>query len=522
MKPIIRFLSILYYIFIVQTVFSQKALHQPIIGAVTDSSAKILFFSDTLVKYNIELHSDVGVLAINYQTIDSSYFCNVLTLKPLPANTKHFYTLTIDGDSTEYKGSFSTFPKTDSHQEFSFVFGSCTEQRQDFDIFKIIKAEQPAFFIHLGDWLYNHYYNSDSALSEQITKINLKDKFIERYQFLADFLQTTPIDYIFDDEDGIYDDFSTSTYSTVNYNNKKVDIKEIPYPDSLKTILKSSLANFFPSYDEVNSQQSYHSFMYGNAEFFVIDNRSTRTPNTEIFSYNKKGKLEYKNTASHQLLDSIQLNWLLNGLKNSKAQWKFIISGVTFNRSYKKVFNICMRLQNRVLPGVQKNGAYIAAGLSSMWFAFPNTQEQLINFCNANTIKNVIVLSGDAHSAAIDDGKNAGFPEIMAGGLAQKNSKIAGLIYNNFKLNLWNQGGQGIGNSNYNHAYGKVTVNKNNAVVLEIIDDKKNIIANYTLEDGFIPKKYNFKKQTKINKTFTFRKKIRIGFYQLLGKNKIK
>jgi hypothetical protein len=194
------------------------------------------------------------------------------------------------------------------------------------------------------------------------------------------------------------------------------------------------------------------------------------------------------------------MNWLLNKLKNSTAQWKFIVSGVTFNKSYKKVIDIAMlkQAQNRKLPNGM-TGAYIAASLSSMWFAFPETQARLINFCRDNAIKNVIVLSGDAHTATIDDGTNAGFPELMAGGLAQKNSKIASIIKNNLQLNLWNQGGQGINNNNFNDAFGKVSVNGNQSVTLSCVDIYGTTICSYEVKDGFIPEAYHYKKQKRIS-----------------------
>jgi hypothetical protein len=551
-----------FFIFWCNNISAQNIMHQPVVGGVGARSANILFFGDTPINYTITLHCSEGVMEIQHYTEDTLFFCNRLKINNLIPNTVYRYSISpqppkgalndaieyqINSDQPpegafkdgfgfrcgttepskdilsgiiEYQGSFKTFPDTGSGGMFSFAFGSCTEQSEDFDIFKTIDNEKPDFFIHLGDWLYNKF-NTSTDISQQIELQHLKNKFIERYTYLADFLQHTPVDYIFDDEDGIYDDFSASSYCVIDYSDKAVQLREIGYPDSLKTILKKSLADFFPSYEEVDAGKSYHKFSYANADFFVIDNRSARSANSAIFRTTKKGKLQYINPKEHEILDSAQLKWLLDGLKNSEAKWKFIVSGITFNKSYKKVFNVCMRLQNRKLPN-GKNGAYLAASLASMWFAYPNTQQKLLNFCNENQIKNVIILSGDAHSAAIDDGANAGFPEIMAGALAQKNSEIAGIIYNNFRMNLWNKGGQGIDNKNFNHAFGKITVNKNNAVLLEIIDDEGKIIASHEVRDGFIPEKFNLKKQIKINKFNTFGKKINIGFYQLFGKNKLK
>ncbi|HNK90593.1 MAG TPA: alkaline phosphatase D family protein, partial [Chitinophagales bacterium] len=372
-KNTLIFLTLL---FNVNNIFSQHILHQPIIGAITENSAKILFFSDTLIDYTLTISNQEGIMSIEHHTEDSIFFCNKLTISELMPNQTCYYTLKTKNNTEEFRGTFKTAPKKNSTEKFSFVFGSCTEQSQDFGIFKTIEKQKPNFFIHLGDWLYNKY-NATTDLSEQIELFHLRDKFIARYKLLGNFLKNTPIDYIFDDEDGIYDDFSKSSFTVIEANNKSTQVKEIPYPDSLKTILKKSLAEFFPSYDDVNNQDSYHKFSYGNADFFVLDNRSTRTPNTEIFTTNKKGKLKYSNPNEHEILDSTQMKWLLDGLKKSEAKWKFIVSGVTFNKSYKKVFNICMRLQNRILPN-GKNGAYIAASLSAMWFAYPNSQQKLI------------------------------------------------------------------------------------------------------------------------------------------------
>jgi len=138
----------------------------------------------------------------------------------------------------------------------------------------------------------------------------------------------------------------------------------------------------------------------------------------------------------------------------------------------------------------------------------------LLNFCRDNNIKNVIVLSGDAHTAAIDNGKNAGFPELMAGGLAQKNSKLAAIIKNNLRLNLWNQGGQGIGNKNFNDAYGKVTIHGDNYITLSAIDKFGTIICTYDLQNGFIPKYYKLKPQKRILKIRALKNLLKIALHQ--------
>ena len=54
-------------------------------------------------------------------------------------------------------------------------------------------------------------------------------------------------------------------------------------------------------------------------------------------------------------------------------------------------------------------------------------------------------------------------------------------------MNVWNGGGQGIGNNNYSDAFGKVEVFGNDSVKLSVIDTIGVIIASITIYDGSLP-----------------------------------
>lgn len=480
--------------------FSQRVITQPVVGALSANSAKILFLAEQpSVEFSVAVFN---VSDTDYYTITSDTMgvgkCDLKGLKPF---SKYNYIISIiEADSSRGvlgKGTFITLPLENDTTSFSFTFGSCTEQHFADSIFIEMQQQHPLFFLHLGDWLYQNNFNVEQFYYNSTLK-HQHELYEKRYAMphLKQMLQTVPMDFVFDDEDGVFDDFSKHTYTSLKMSGSKTAIKEIAYPDSLRENAIQGLHTFFPSYQQVD-EQVYHSFISGNAEFFFLDTRSTRSPNTENFRLNKLKKWKYKVPKGHVILDTLQMNWLLNGLKNSKANWKFIVSGVTFNQSYKKVLDICLQAQKRILPNGM-NGSYVAASLATMWFAFPESQVKLLNFCKENNIKNVIVLSGDAHTAAIDDGRNAGFPELMAGGLAQKNSKLAAIIKNNLRLNLWNQGGQGIGNSNFNDAFGKVTVHGNESVTLSAIDKYGTEICSYEVKSGYLPKHYKLKPQSRI------------------------
>jgi hypothetical protein len=103
----------------------------------------------------------------------------------------------------------------------------------------------------------------------------------------------------------------------------------------------------------------------------------------------------------------------------------------------------------------------------------------VLDFVHEHSIGNVIVLSGDQHTAAIDDGTNAGLPEVMAGGLDITNLKIVAL-FKAFGINIWNKGGQGISTQEFNNAYGRITVFGSDSVHLALIDEFGTKFASHT------------------------------------------
>jgi hypothetical protein len=125
-------------------------------------------------------------------------------------------------------------------------------------------------------------------------------------------------------------------------------------------------------------------------------------------------------------------------------------------------------------------------------------QDSILAFCQRHGIQNVIWLSGDSHTSAINDDKNAGFPELMAGNLRQTNSRLAWLMANAGPLTstfcpqanlsqsfaLWNASGQGLGNTNFNNAYGRIDVFGQDSVRLSLVDTAGIAIANLTLPNS--------------------------------------
>jgi hypothetical protein len=86
----------------------------------------------------------------------------------------------------------------------------------------------------------------------------------------------------------------------------------------------------------------------------------------------------------------------------------------------------------------------------------------------------------------MDDGKNAGLPEINASGLSVTETYLAyyiniiGMATGSFNIReIWNQGGNGIGNKNFKNAFGKITIYSNEFVELSLIDEDNEVISSF-------------------------------------------
>ncbi len=304
--------------------------------------------------------------------------------------------------------------------------------------------------------------------------------------YAKSMLANIPVDYVYDDHDFVKDNCSGQSASSVyfNPNTQQTSLSENTYSPLLKRNSVVGYDNYFPHYDLPDTSNGiFHSYKMGNAEFFVLDLRFSRTANTACFVQDSLGSWTFSPDSSHTILGNTQKLWLENALLNSNADWKFIISSVTYNKSFSQLMNLMIALQdfNFNYNGNTIDGMFLAGIFCDGWAGFPNDREWLFNVCNDNNVDNVIIISGDTHSSAIDDGSNSGFPELMAANLAQENSKIAYYIDSIYVNSLFNMGGQGINNYNFNYAFGKVEIFGSDSCELSLIDNYNNIISSHTV-----------------------------------------
>ena len=203
--------------------------------------------------------------------------------------------------------------------------------------------------------------------------------------------------------------------------------------------------------------------------------------------------------AGHSILGPQQMQWLKNGLLNSTADWKFIASGTTFNKAIDFLIQVGIAFQ-RIPMSLGSSGSGtgmdLVLGFGDGWSGFPEDQDTLINFVKRNELENIIMLTGDTHTSAMDDGTNAGLPEFNSSCMTVPSSSIKLYhLVDSIGQNLlgqasvldsmWNKGGAGLGNINYNPGFGRVEIFGSDSIRMCQIDKYGDIVNCWTMKDGF-------------------------------------
>jgi phosphodiesterase/alkaline phosphatase D-like protein len=436
----------------------------------------------------------------------------IVDLDSLPAFRRIYYRILFDGvrDTLFAAGpySFHTFPAPDDgDRRLKIVVGSCN-YFDNFPLFESVRRFDPHLFLHLGDWNYppsapglGWDYNLYPNKRARSFALRYRDENMRRY-----VQPRCAVDYIYDDDWSQNGVQGTSWPVTTFYKDSlgKVHHRfDTQYMDSAHRVgAIRAYVEHFPGYVLPDSSKGiYHSIRMGKTEFFVTDVRTSSTPQNWAYFYDSAQtrapwRFDPESLgAAHTLLGREQRNWLTTGLENSNADWRFIASGVVFNKRYREFMDRLMPLQELEIPLAGRNetaGTYSAA-LAYNWAAYPVDLNAVLDLAHAGKLKKTVFLSGDSHSSAIDDGANAGIPELMASGLAAGDEGYANYYINQFtktllnqsvKQILWNKGGNGVDNENFADTYTTIEIFGKDSLRLRVVDELDQVIASFTMYDA--------------------------------------
>ncbi|MBY0426962.1 MAG: alkaline phosphatase family protein, partial [Cytophagales bacterium] len=282
---------------------------------------------------------------------DQAFVAKLVADQVLPGK-KYTYELYIDGKlvKRDYPLSFQTQAlwqyRTDP-PNFRIATGSCmyiNEPAFDrpgeaygagYEILKSISDKKPDLMLWLGDNIYLR--EADWGSRTGILYRNTHSRSLPELQPL---LGSTHNYAIWDDHDFGPND---SDKSFVN-------------KDLTTEAFKLFWAN--PNYGTYNGKGIYGSFVWGDVEFFLLDNRSFRDANSLIV-----GKKDY--------FGKEQLDWLFNALATSRATFKIIATGG-------QILNPAAVYEN--------------------YATYPEEREYFLKSLQANNIKGVLFLTGDRHT----------------------------------------------------------------------------------------------------------------------------
>lgn len=469
----------------------------PAVGAVSENSAKIYVRTDTTAhNFFIHLASDSTFGTYDSVAVYSTaadYYTSITKLTDLAPNTQYYYRFSFGGQVDSLQGRFRSFPEVGDKGHHKIAIVSCN-YFYNAGTFGSLMDYDPDILLHTGDWGYppsalGSDYNLYEEKQAESFAIRFNDEAMKEF-----VLPYTPIDFTYDD-DYSHNNGEGNTYPneyvTNDGNGNVVNVFETVFIDS--GIVGGAIhayQNYFPSYDlEDSTQGIYHSFMLGNVEIFMSDVRMAKDPKFNAFVFDSaQGRWGFDPPAGHTMLGEPQRDWLTSGLVNSDADWKLIGSGVVFNQRYKKVMDLGLGVQQLQISigGVNGSGAILAAQMAYNWVGYPEDANALLDLYRSGQIDDVLLMSGDSHSSVMDDGTNAGLPEINSSGLAAGDEGYLNYYIDSVGQRIgfpaaidsfWNGGGNGVDNANFSDTYATIDVYGDDSMKVCIIDEMRQTLG---------------------------------------------
>jgi alkaline phosphatase D len=298
-----------------------------------------------------------------YTTSAAEAFTARLIADQVQPGQSYVYQLYINGEAVErpYDLAFQTPPlwqyRTEP-PEMRFAMGSCTfvnEPRYDrpgngygggYDIFQTIAQEKPDFMLWLGDNVYLRepdFYSRTGIMHRYTHTRSLPE--------IQPLLAITPNYAIWDDHD----------YGPNN--------SDRSYREKETTLEAFRLFWGNPTYGvDQHVGATVSMFQWGDADFFLLDDRYYRSPNYL--------------QGERSILGEAQLQWIIDALVSSRAKWKFVCVG------------------GQMLNPVERYETF--ANIS------PSDREALLDAIGQHELRNVIFLTGDRHHSELSLTKRNG------------------------------------------------------------------------------------------------------------------
>ena len=190
--------------------FCQYISHGPVVGGVTDSTARMYVRTHSVDSFLLQLSVDGSftnprmIPGETQPNLDNSLIIDLDSLAPI---TTYYYRLSFSNQIDSRQGSFSTFPSEGYPSNFTFVTGSCQETA-NMKVYDAMPLHNPDFMIHTGDFTYPSYQIGSSYPGNWST---IEESWRKRYNEvkMREMLLDVPLAYMPDDDDSYGSTFTT-------------------------------------------------------------------------------------------------------------------------------------------------------------------------------------------------------------------------------------------------------------------------------------------------------------------------
>lgn len=308
----------------------------------------------------------------------------------LQAGTTYYYEFEAFGKKSLI-GRTRTTPTGDQSQHLKFAVVSCSNyQAGFFNVYqRIAERNDLDAVIHLGDYIYEYgdrgYGDSTIATLrplEPATEILTLEDYRTRYSTyrldtsLVRVHQQHPFITVWDDHESANDAFKDGAE---NHDEDEGDW------ETRKSIAKRVYFEWLPIRD--NDERSvYRKISYGNLMDLIMLDTRLEGREVQIQSVTDPDLQDPDRT----ILGSAQKQWLLEQLSSSTARWKVIGQQVMFSE---------LNVGWAALADTSFSYEALESTFLDIWDGYPAERTQLIDFVKQNNLDNVVILTGDVHSA---------------------------------------------------------------------------------------------------------------------------
>lgn len=438
--------------------FAQRLHRYPVVS-VTSTSVTYRIWYELGGRSTVRFATD-STFAGASRTVSSDVSPNGVlqgTVSELTPSTRYYYRVeNSDGAAISPVFSFKTFPEEGRDADATILFGSCQQSHvgdagKTFDVAATLGGD---LFVQLGDWGYPDHliagYPTAPGTIEQSYELRLDTN----YPFARKILSQMGVAYIWDDHDW-----------AENNGHGAID-------PTLKQQLLAAYTRHIPHYPLQNPQHGiWQSFMIGNVEFFMIDDRSQRSPIDSAFT-----GASFNPPPGHSMLAGLpvtgidQRTWLLNAIRSSKARWKVLVSQVFFNPATSPLINLALIAGRRDL----------AIEFADKWIGYPADIDSLRRLFQQGYGRNFLIISGDAHSNVYDNGSHSLVPEFMVGNLDKENSNLYTLL-KSYGFDIWT-----AGQSDSASTIGRIRIETTprHRLIVESFNEKGERVLSYEMVDS--------------------------------------